>query len=127
MATPGAEANPYSSFGTTLEQFRNAMTSHVARRNLGLGLSDEQARAIAADPVLSEAWYKFWRNGAANSSPIAAPTDDTASPRFAMNPRDGNDARAPLRRPDHRTESDPPPGPTLLPGDPYQLINDWQR
>lgn len=127
MATPGAEANPYSSFGTTLEQFRNAMTSHVARRNLGLGLSDEQARAIAADPVLSEAWYTSWRNGAANSSPIAARTDDTASPRFAMNPGDGTDARAPLRRPDHWTESDRTPGPKLPPGDPSQLIDDWQR
>lgn len=79
MAAANADIEPDDAFGTSLEQFRYALPSRVARRNMGLELTDERARDIAADPALSEAWYKLWRISASPTFPSVVLADDTTS------------------------------------------------
>ncbi|GAA1967693.1 hypothetical protein GCM10009776_33420 [Microbacterium deminutum] len=59
MTIPSSEIPPDNDVGTTLEQFRQALTRSIARRSMGLDLTDEKADAIAADEALSASWYKF--------------------------------------------------------------------
>ncbi len=99
MATGRADDNSNDSFGTSLEQFRNALTSHVARRNIGLELDDQRARAIAADSTLSAAWYKRWRMSVSDSSPGEVLPDDAGAHRLpAASPDETGRQQELLRR-----------------------------
>jgi hypothetical protein len=45
---------------TTLEQFREAMTTPVARMNMGIHISDEEARTILSNESLCARYYDAW-------------------------------------------------------------------
>jgi hypothetical protein len=105
MASTSADIDPDDSFGTSLEQFRRALPSRVARRNMGLELTDERARDIAADPALSESWYKLWRMSASPSAPRVVLADKAASHRSPAAPPDPTARQQELlRKADHRRE-----------------------
>lgn len=46
--------------GTTFEQFRAVLLNPTARRSVGIDMSDEQARIVAADETLARANYDYW-------------------------------------------------------------------
>ena len=46
--------------GTTLEQFRQALTRPVARMNMGIHISDEEARTILSNESLCARSYDAW-------------------------------------------------------------------
>ena len=46
--------------GTTLEQFRQALTRPVARMNMGIHISDEEARTILSNESLCVRCYDAW-------------------------------------------------------------------
>lgn len=54
--------------GTTLEQFRQALARPVARINMGIHLSDEEARAVLADERLCARCYDAWLHAAEASA-----------------------------------------------------------
>lgn len=49
--------------GTSYEQFRSVLGNEVARRNIGLSMSDETARLMLADEALTRALYEQWVAG----------------------------------------------------------------
>jgi len=105
MAAGSTDVEPDDSFGTSLEQSRRALQSRVARRNMGLELTDARAGDIAADPALSEAWYNLWRISASPSYPSVVLADATASHRSPAAPREPTvRQREHLRRQDHSWE-----------------------
>ncbi|GAA1968676.1 hypothetical protein GCM10009776_34730 [Microbacterium deminutum] len=77
MTIPSADGPPEERIGTTLDQFRQALTREVGRRNLGINISDERAAAIADDSELSARWYQLWLMSI-RATP--SPTPDTATP-----------------------------------------------
>ena len=71
--------------GTSLEQFRQALTRPLARVSMGLDIGDEEAELIASDESLSVLWYNKWlemahtpRGRASTSGPPPAVSPGTA-------------------------------------------------
>ena len=62
----------------SLDEFCQALISPVARQRMGLAFDDERARVVAADPVLSRAWYALWRANARRRSGSGVPIDGAA-------------------------------------------------
>jgi len=116
MSNPSSDINSNRSFGTSLEQFRSALTRHVARRNMGLELSEERAESIAADSALSASWYKLWRISASQSSARAVRIDDPL-PGRAPGVARGETAleQELIRPPEHSRESNRIPPAAVLP------------
>ncbi|MGO2746200.1 hypothetical protein [Microbacterium sp.] len=62
--------------GTSFEQFNAVLRNDVARRAVGLDISNSEAERIAGDPVLARAYYDNWRsrsNAGVMPIPLAAP------------------------------------------------------
>lgn len=54
---PGA---PHGAAGTSFEQFKSALQDELARRNLGLPMSDDAARLMLANDALTRSLYEQW-------------------------------------------------------------------
>lgn len=78
--------------GTSFEQFKAVLRNDVARRAVGLDISNFEAERIADDPVLARAYYDNWRSRSkagvmpirhvpppAHSEPYSPPTADRSA------------------------------------------------
>lgn len=67
---------------TTREQFRACLRNDVARSELGLGLTRDEALAVADDNNATDEWYAYWQQQLRGSTrqPSAAPVDSWSPP-----------------------------------------------
>jgi len=82
--------------GTSFEQFNAVLRNDVARRTVGLDISNSEAERIAGDPVLARAYYDNWRRSKAGVVPTQRVTPPvhpepysppTAAPNAALGSR----------------------------------------
>jgi len=72
---------------TTFEQFLAALLNGAERERIGLTLTDEEARLVAAHPVTAKAYYEAWarpRGEAQAAAPLGMPPP--AGPRINLPP-----------------------------------------
>lgn len=77
--------------GTSFEQFRSSLRNPVARRAIGIEMSDDEAVTIAADDGLARAYYENWLE----RTPVKAPTQLPRGPQaFVHNASVGQKPRS---------------------------------
>lgn len=93
---------------TSLVQFTAALANPIARRGLGIEISDAEGRRIANDPILARAYYNNWTSEDAEPAPImtgsyntaaARPESGAAGHRITPLPNSGAGHRAEATRP----------------------------